>query len=321
MWPSRHLPLPPDQLHPLADKVHPAFLSKCRSLELDTDLSPLLESVYLPLAAWIVRQKSDNPLVLGINGAQGSGKSTLSALLQAILVSGFQQRVVGFSIDDIYKTRAEREQLAKTVHPLLITRGVPGTHEVALGIHTIEALKQATAKDEIPIPVFDKATDDRKPMEAWPVWKGPVDIILFEGWCVGARPQPEAMLAEPVNELEAKEDPDGTWRRYVNDQLKGPYQNLFALLDRLIMLKVPDMAAVFRWRLEQERKLAELYRYSPHQPLKLMDENQLRRFIQHYERLTRWMLEDLPPRADIVLYLNPAHQIHQVQVNPCPCQP
>ncbi|HHJ39828.1 MAG TPA: hypothetical protein ENJ86_10275 [Methylothermaceae bacterium] len=273
------------------------------------------------MAAWVNRQKSDSPLVLGINGAQGSGKSTLAALLQTILADGFQQRVAGFSVDDIYKTRAQREQLAKTVHPLLITRGVPGTHDVALGIRTIEALKQARPTDEIPIPAFDKAIDDRKPVEEWPIWKGPVDIILFEGWCVGARPQPEAMLADPVNELEAREDPDGTWRRYVNDQLKGPYQALFALLDRLIMLKVPDMAAVFRWRLEQERKLAELYRHNPGQRLKLMNENQLRRFIQHYERLTRWMLEDLPSHADIVLHLNHAHQIHQIQVNTPPCQP
>lgn len=315
MWPESHLPLPKQQIHTLAEKVLPEFRSCLRRLRIDDDLTMGLESIYLPLAAWIALHRPEKPMVVGINGAQGTGKSTLTALLTTILTTCFDLRVCGFSIDDIYLTRAEREHLAATIHPLLRTRGVPGTHDVELGIKTLTALQSAGPGDKTPIPGFDKALDDRKPVSQWLVWQGRADIILFEGWCVGARPQPDQVLATPVNDLEKLEDPDGRWRRYINEQLKGPYQRLFSCLDRLIMLKVPSMECVFRWRLEQERKLEQSVRAHPDQPLRLMNETELRRFIQHYERLTRWMIEEMPQRADVVLELGKDHQIHRIKVN------
>lgn len=314
MWPADRLPLPPARLTELAQRLEPVFRRRCTELQLETDLTPQLGPVYLPLTAWITEHHRQGARVIGINGAQGSGKSTLTRLLQTLLEAGFGLRAAGLSIDDIYLTRSERERLARTVHPLLITRGVPGTHDVGLGIRTIEALKRAGPGDRIPIPVFDKAIDDRLPPEQWPVWEGRCDLVLFEGWCVGAVPESEERLEEPVNDLEREEDPDGRWRRYVNDQLKGPYQALFALLDRLLMLKVPSMECVFRWRLQQERHLAAQIQNQTAR-LRLMDEAQLRRFIQHYERLTRWMLEEMPARADVVLHLGEDHQIHRIQLN------
>lgn len=267
------------------------------------------------LAAWVADHKPPGPMILGVSGAQGAGKSTLTALLATVLTENFGLKVTGFSLDDLYLTYAERNHLAQTIHPLLITRGVPGTHDVALGVRTLEALKGTHPGDETPIPAFDKARNDRRPQREWPVWRGPVDIILFEGWCLGARPQAEEALREPVNDLERHEDPDECWRRYVNAQLAGSYQRLFALLDRLILLKVPNMECVFRWRLEQERKLAERYRSHSGQPLRFMDEAELKRFIQHYERLTRWMLEEMPERADVVIHLNPNHRFDHIQIN------
>ncbi|WP_255210702.1 hypothetical protein [Methylogaea oryzae] len=169
--------------------------------------------------------------MLGINGGQGSGKSTLCEFLRLILEQGFGLRVAGLSIDDIYKTRAEREQLAKTVHPLLLTRGVPGTHDVELGLGVIDALKQAEAGDSVAIPSFDKARDDRRQLDEWPRFRGKADVVVFEGWCVAAKPQDEIELAQPVNRLEAEEDADGRWRRYVNQQLQGAYTELFGRLD------------------------------------------------------------------------------------------
>jgi len=315
VWPADRLPLPAAELDRLADRLRPAFRHRCAELGLATDLTPRLRSVYLPLTAWIARHRRLGGRVFGVNGAQGTGKSTLVRLLQTLLAEGFGLRAAGLSIDDFYRTRAEREHLARTVHPLLITRGVPGTHDVALAIHTIDALVEAGPGDHIPLPAFDKATDDRLPPSRWPVWEGPCDLVLFEGWCVGARPEPETRLHEPVNELERREDPDGRWRRYVNDQLRGPYRQLFARLDRLILLEAPGMACVFRWRLQQERELARRLEGEPEPGLRLMDEAALRRFIQHYERLTRWMLAEMPARADVVLTLGEDHQIHTVTVN------
>lgn len=315
MWPADKCPLTPDQLHTLHLKVLPGFRDCLQRLGMNIDLTPQLDPVYLPLAAWIHKQRNNQPLIVGINGAQGTGKSTLTALLSVILQSGFKLRVAGFSIDDLYLPRAQRQHLATTIHPLLATRGVPGTHDVELGIRTLRALCQASTDDEIAIPTFDKAVDDRKPPSLWPVWRGEVDVILFEGWCVGARPQPEQALECPINELERLEDPDGRWRRYVNEQLKGPYQSLFTMLDRLVMLKAPDMECVFRWRLQQELALAAKVTHQAEQPLRLMNETELRRFIQHYERLTRWMLEEMPERADVVLHLSQDHQFHAIEVN------
>lgn len=270
------------------------------------------------MAAWLAaaRKRCGRPLVVGINGAQGAGKSTLCRLLQIILQREFGLRVAGFSIDDLYLTRAEREDLARTVHPLLATRGVPGTHDVALGLRTLEALRKARRGEGVPVPAFDKARDDRRPEAQWPLFRGPAEMILFEGWCVGASPQAEEALAEPVNDLERREDADGAWRRYVNRRLAGAYAGLFAEVDLLIMLEIPGMESVFEWRGRQERQLAEEMRVSAtdSSALRLMDEATLRRFIMHYERLTRHMLTEMPGRADVVLRLNERHAIDGVRV-------
>ncbi|QSA98971.1 hypothetical protein JWZ97_01300 [Methylococcus sp. EFPC2] len=284
-----------------------------RELQLDAGLAEPLKRVYIPLAAWVHRQKQEGrAFVLGVNGAQGSGKSTLSALLSLILTEGYGYKVAGFSIDDIYKTRAEREKLGREVHPLLVTRGVPGTHDVQLGLDTLAALVDP-AGSSVAIPAFDKAHDDRLPSSEWSVLAGPVDVVIFEGWCVGAKPQDDAELQSALNELEAREDVDGVWRRFVNEELKGEYAELFARLDRLIMLKVPNMESVYEWRSLQEEKLAATI--VPSGRHRIMDSSGLKRFIMHYERLTRHMLAEMPERADLTLFLDEHHQFTAIHIN------
>jgi D-glycerate 3-kinase len=240
------------------------------------------------------------PKLLAIAGAQGSGKSTLARLLtDELLRHGV--RAVTCSLDDFYLTRREREGLAGAVHPLLITRGVPGTHDVDLCERVITRLRT----DAVRVPTFDKGLDDRCAPASWPL-AGPVDIVVFEGWCLGARPQPHAALRAPVNDLERDEDGDGRWRAFVNDALDGPYRRLFARFDALVYLQVPDMDAVRRWRAEQEGQLPASRR---------MSAAALERFIRHYERLTRWMLQDLPARADLNVVLGAGHEIETVATN------
>lgn len=242
------------------------------------------------------------PLLLGIAGGQGAGKSTLAReLVQALTWAG--ARSVGCSLDDFYLTRDERRRLAATVHPLLATRGVPGTHDVALLRRTVTALG---GHGDVALPVFDKAADDRLPAHRWRRVTAPVDVLVLEGWCVGARAQTAGELAEPVNVLEAREDAGGAWRRHVNDALAGPYAALWADLDLLVYLQVPDMAAVARWRALQEQALA---------PAERMETGALQRFIAHYERLTRAMQRDLPGRADLLIRLDRRHRVRQVQRN------
>ncbi|MCO4757824.1 MAG: hypothetical protein KC477_07360 [Oceanospirillaceae bacterium] len=321
-WPEEQLCLSYKERRYAVDAVEKAFASTLESLKVDIGLVEMFESIYVPLGAWLARRKQlqPGPLVVGINGAQGAGKSTLFNLLEVILTEGFNLKVVGFSIDDLYRTHAEREQLGEDIHPLLATRGVPGTHDVQLGIDILESLCSGDDSRVTKIPVFDKSIDDRCSSEVWQEWFGPADVIVLEGWCVGATPQTDEALSSAINELELHEDQDAEWRRYVNTQLQAEYASLYEMMDVLLMLKVPSMDAVFEWRSLQEKKLAERvkYIYDTQQPtdhLRIMDEGQIKRFIQHYERLTRHMLDEMPGRADVTLLLNENHKIFDIQIN------
>ena len=232
------------------------------------------------------------PLVFGLCGAQGSGKSTLAQAL----IHKFP-RAVALSLDDFYLTRAERMRLARNVHPLLATRGVPGTHDVGLACAVFAALDRGEA---IPLPKFDKATDDHVDPALWRPAPESVDLVIFEGWCVGARPQPESALQAPVNQLERDLDPAGVWRRYVNAELAGPYQRLFSRIDRLVLLRAPNWQQVYAWRLQQERELQQ----SGATGEGLMDEEEVKTFISYYERLTRFILDEMPTRAHLVMQLD-----------------
>ena len=256
----------------------------------------VVEQHWEPLATRIARLPASRaPLVIGINGAQGSGKSTLCKFLE-VLLARRQIRAVTLSLDDLYLTRAERLQLAEEVHPLFATRGVPGTHAVAMGLGIIEDMLAGRALD---LPRFDKATDDRA-AEGTRI-TGPVDVLLLEGWCVGAKPQDAAALAEPINALEREEDPDGIWRSLVNHWLSEDYARLFDQIDLLVMLKVANFDAVRRNRALQEQKLRAANPDAPN----VMDEAALERFLAHYERLTRHMLAEMPDRADVVIEIGP----------------
>jgi D-glycerate 3-kinase len=236
------------------------------------------------------------PLVVGISGAQGSGKTTLSAFLEAWLEREEGLSAATLSLDDCYLDNASRQALAAEVHPLLVTRGVPGTHDVELAASRLDALTASTG--EVRLPVFDKVRDDRAPEASWRRVRAPVDVLLFEGWCVGARPQPAAALAAPINELEALGDADGSWRRYVNEQLATRYEALFRSLHALVMLRVPSFERVYEWRQLQEQKMAGT-----------MDAARLRHFISHFERLTRHMLQDMPGYASAVIEVDADHRL------------
>lgn len=289
--------------------------AKRQQLQLADSLIETVWRVYLPLAQWVVEQSklgSEKVFVLGVNGAQGSGKSTLCVLLQAILETGFGQRVALLSLDDFYHTRTERQRLARCVHPLLSTRGVPGTHDMVLGCQTLASLQAADKQTATPLPVFDKAIDDRIPWERWPVFQGRPNIILFEGWCVGARPEPDENLDKPVNRLEANEDPQGVWRRYVNQALAKPYSQLFSSLDALLFLKIPAFSVVYEQRLEQEQRLTQALQGDEGKAGKCaMDVQALQRFIMHFQRLTEYMLDEIPTRADLILEINEHRQFQR----------
>lgn len=289
-----------------------AWLEAFRRAEALPDrFDDMVERLHRPLAARIATEAraAGRCWVVGVCGTQASGKSTLCAVVARLLEEAGLAAAV-LSIDDLYLTHEARQGLARDIHPLLATRGVPGTHDVELGLQLLDALARS---GEVRLPRFDKARDTRRPQAEWDRFAGPADVVLFEGWCVGARPQAEAALAAPVNDLEREEDPEGLWRRYANARLAGPYQALFGRLDRLVLLQAPGFETVLGWRREQEAKLRTRLASGGEDLSRTLDEAALARFVAHYERLTRHILAEMPRRADVLARLGADRELLELR--------
>ncbi|EJL34907.1 hypothetical protein [Novosphingobium sp. AP12] len=260
------------------------------------------DRVTAAVRGWLEEPRS-GPLVLGLCGSQGSGKSTLAGDLKTRMEAQGRRAAI-LSLDDLYLGRAARVELARDVHPLFATRGVPGTHDAAHGAALLDAVG---AGEPVIMPRFDKARDE--PANAGEAVPGSLDLLIFEGWCVGARPQQADALAVPVNALERDEDPDGIWRSHVNALLHGPYAHLNARIDRLVLLAAPGFEVVRGWRGQQEDALRAS---TTDAQTRVMDETALDRFVQHYERLTRYILAEMPGRADLVLRLAPDRSLRDI---------
>lgn len=263
--------------------------------------SEVIERCYAPLAQWVETEaRRFCPLLVGIGGAQGTGKSTLADYLRLWLAEQGGFSVAVLSLDDFYYTHAERHHLGAVVHPLLATRGVPGTHDLQMLSTCLDQLRLLQPGETMALPRFDKAEDDRADPATWPVVDGPIDVIVLEGWCLGAMPQSAGSLDQAINALERVADAGGIWRRYVNEQLAGAYATLFDRLEHLVYLRAPDFAAVRRWRLDQEHELAQRHRGG-------MSDAEVARFVEHFERVTRALLESPPAQADVVVEFDKAH--------------
>jgi len=240
--------------------------------------------------------QEDRPPLIAIVGAQGSGKTTLAR------AAAERFGAAQISIDDVYLTRAEREAMAREVHPLFVTRGPPGTHDLGLLQQLIDTLSAAGPDDETLIPDFDKRGDDRRPVADWRVFRGRPSAILIDAWCLGALPEEAAALAVPVNSLETDQDPDGGWRRAVNGFVGGPYADFVARFDAVLFLRAPSFDVVLDWRCQQE---ADLLGIAP-ADLPAAERVRLAGFIQYFERITRRML-DGGVKADVIVKLDRNH--------------
>lgn len=241
----------------------------------------------------IADRPDHRPALIAIVGAQGSGKTTLAR------AAAERFGAVQISIDDVYLTRAEREALARSVHPLFLTRGPPGTHDLGLLQDLIDRLSRAGPEDETLIPDFDKRGDDRWPCARWRRFTGRPSAILIDAWCLGVVAEDAAALDTPINDLEREADRDGRWRRAVNGFVAGPYADFTAGFDAVLFLKAPDFDVVLDWRSQQE---ADLLGVDP-ADLPQTERLRLAGFIQYFERLTRRMLAG-GVRADVIVPLD-----------------
>ena len=271
----------------------------------------MIRSYLIPVSFWIANKvNKKKPIIVGLAGGQGTGKTTISSIINLILVKYFKLKVFKISIDDFYKTRKERYKLSKKVHPLLMTRGVPGTHDIDLILRFFRIIKKRNFKS-LSLPKFDKSIDDRFNKNQWYKIKSKPDVIIFEGWCVGAKSQKNIELKKPINSLEKIEDKSMKWRKYVNFQLTGKYKTFHNMLDYLLYLKAENFSLLRTWILKQEKKL--FLKSKNKKNLKIMNKNQVLNFMMTYQRITEQMFKTAKKFSSIVMTLNNQHQIINIK--------
>jgi len=270
-----------------------------------------LKSFFIPISFWIEEKykKKGGTLFLGLSGAQGSGKTTISEILKIIIKKLFKRKIQIISIDNFYKTLQERKEMSSKIHNLLRTRGVPGTHDINLLKKTLFNLNKKNFKI-FRSPRFDKSIDDRVKKKYWDIIKNKPEIIILEGWCVGAKPQSQNKIKKKVNNLEKNEDKNFIWRKYANEKLKKEYKSLFSIIDNFIFIKIPNYRMVFKWRFIQEKKL----RKKSHSNKKIMNSKEIKRFIMFYQRIALQMIKDLSKSASVVMYLKKNHEINKILI-------
>tara|TARA_B100001564_G_scaffold299626_1_gene266168 strand:- start:197 stop:1126 length:930 start_codon:yes stop_codon:yes gene_type:complete len=267
----------------------------------------MLKLFLIPMCFWIAGKiRNKKPYFVGLAGGQGTGKTTVSSLVKIILEKYFKLKVFKISIDDFYKTRKERNSLSKRIHPMLMTRGVPGTHDINMMLSFFKKTKNKNFKKMI-LPSFNKAIDDRFSKKYWYKINQKPDVIIFEGWCVGAKAELNKTLKKPINSMEKINDKKLVWRKYVNLKLRNKYKELYSQLNCMVYLKAKNFNMLQKWRLKQERKLRlKTKKVSSH---KIMSKKNVINFMQTYQRITENMFKNTPKYASIVINLNSNHQI------------
>ena len=271
----------------------------------------MISNFLIPICFWINKKlKKNKTIIIGLSGGQGTGKTTISAIIEIILKKYFKLSVFKISIDDFYKTRKDRIKLSKNIHPLLKTRGVPGTHDINLMINFFKNIKKIKFKSML-LPKFDKSVDDRFKKKKWYKLKSKPDVVIFEGWCVGAKAQVLKDLKKPINLLEKTDDKSMKWRKFVNYQLLGKYKKFHKMLDHLLYLKAENFTLLKKWRLKQEKKLSINNKRKKN--LKIMTNKEVLDFMMTYQRITENMFKNTPKYSSVVMNLNNGHQIKKVK--------
>jgi D-glycerate 3-kinase len=262
-----------------------------------------IEKKILPIFFYIYNSKGKKFL---ISGSQGIGKTTILEILNRNFHKFFGKKILSLSLDDFYYDKAKREILSKNIHPLLRTRGVPGTHNTKEILNVIKKFN----KSEYPVKVsiFDKLKDSRRKKQR--IINGKTDIIILEGWCCGSPPINKKYLQKNINILEKRFDKKLIWRNFYNNKLKNEYSELFKKFDKLIYFKAPNFSHVFDWRLKQEKNM-NITKNSKQG----MNKKEIAEFIQHYEKVTKWMMKVLPTKADLTVYINTNQNIKKISIS------
>lgn len=249
--------------------------------------------------ALLAELERNDSTTLAIAGPPGSGKSTLAGLLAHLLTLSGKTATV-LSLDNYYLGHSKRVRLARDRHPLLQTRGVPGTHDWDALLHDFDSLQSGRIAGLL-LPVFDKSTDDLDVRSRWHPVRAGSDYLIVEGWCLGAPAQTAPELEVAMNELERSQDALLTWRRYVNSCMEIYYSSLRQRVGQFWYLAVPDWNCVIDWRWQQERELSR--------PL-LSSKEEIGNFLATFERIVRHMQATSHDWADFRLEADSSHRLH-----------
>jgi D-glycerate 3-kinase len=280
-------------------QVSPICASAAQWLQAHSSMNHLARDALAQLTpALLTELERSDSTTLAIAGPPGSGKSTLARLLAHLLsLSGKATTVL--SIDNYYLGHSQRARLARDLHPLLQTRGVPGTHDWVALLHDFDRLRSGHIAGLL-LPVFDKSADDLEDRSRWRPVEARPDYLIVDGWCLGAPAQTAQELEVAVNDLERSQDALLTWRRYVNSCLEIYHSSLRQRVGQFWYLAVPDWDCVIDWRWQQERELSR--------PL-LSSREEIGNFLATFERIVRHMLTTSHNWADFRLDTDRCHRL------------
>ena len=253
-----------------------------------------------PIIEYIVFSKQKKFLIAG---SQGIGKSTLVKILQTCINFYYKKNVLSLSLDDYYLTKKERIVLSKKIHPLFLTRGVPGTHDLKKLEKNINSFEKG--KYPIKLPIFNKLKDDRS--KKIKTMRSKNDILLLEGWCCGCPSISQNYLFKSINNLEKYKDKNKKWRRIYNKKLKFEYANLFNRFSAIIYIKPPSFSKVVNWRLKQEKMMGR-----KNFNTNSMNKKQIEDFVQYYEKITKWMIKKMPLISDLTIFVDKNQKIKKI---------
>ena len=257
-----------------------------------------IESIAIKLVKLITekREGRSRPFIVGLSGGQGSGKTTLCQKLEELLINKKLSCCV-LSLDDFYLSKAKRRELADRTHPLAFTRGVPGTHDVNLLKEVLTNLSEKSPSNKIKIPIFSKLSDDLISKKKWRICPPHPQIILMEGWCIGAKPS--FLSKDPLTSWEKTNDPDGLWKSWtIIESVK--YQSVWDTLDFMIFIKQDNFEHIVNNRWNQEIKNLE-NSGATHS----VSQKDIREFCYHFESWTHALWKHLPTLANITITCAP----------------
>jgi D-glycerate 3-kinase len=276
----------------------------CNLPQVKTGLE-LLWKLWLPLATQLTQhyQSLNRPIIQGVLGGQGTGKTTLGKALTTILT--FQgYKTLSLSIDDLYKSYADRQYL-RQLDPRLIWRGPPGTHDVEIGLKVLDDLRQG--QTSVRVPQFDKSLHNGLGDRIEPQLVTGINIVLFEGWFVGCRPVDNSRFDQPPEPIITESDRQ--FARDMNHKLKD-YLPLWECLDRLMVLNPVDYRLSKQWRQQAEQEMIKSGKSG-------MTDAEIEQFVDYFWKslhpeLFISPLVENPNLADIVVNINADHSVGQI---------